>query len=149
MRRCIELARSAADNGEVPVGAIIVREEKIIAEAGNAQIGRCDPTAHAEVLCLRAASEKLRNYRLPGCTLYSTIEPCLMCAGAIIHARIELLVFGASEPRAGAVGGEINYFESMSHVHRIDVLGGVLAGECKDLMQSFFRARRQASAKRP
>ena len=142
MRRCIELAQIAAEQGEVPVGALIVRDDRIIAEGSNAQIGLCDPTAHAEVLCLRAASQSLLNYRLPGCTLYSTIEPCLMCAGAIIHARIDLLVYGAPEPRAGAVGGEINYFDAMSHVHRIEVQGGVLADECKHLIQTFFRARR-------
>lgn len=142
MRRCIELAHNAAANGEVPVGAMIVRDNTIVAEAANAQIGRCDPTAHAEILCLREAASHTGNYRLPDCTLYTTIEPCLMCAGAIIHARLALVVFGAPEPRAGAVGGDINYFESMAHVHRIETTGGVLADECRALIQQFFRARR-------
>ncbi len=142
MRRCLALAQDAAANGEVPVGALIVRDNHVIAEAANAQIGRCDPTAHAEILCLREAGLQSENYRLPGCTLYTTIEPCLMCAGAIIHARLALVVFGAPEPRAGAVGGDINYFESMAHVHKVPTTGGVLAEECRALIQQFFRARR-------
>jgi len=97
MRRCLQLAEEASQAAEVPVGAVIVREGKIIAEARNAQIGECDPTAHAEIIALRIASGVVQNYRLPGCTLYSTVEPCLMCAGAIIHARIDRLVYGAVE----------------------------------------------------
>ncbi len=142
MRRCVELAQNAATAGEVPVGAVVVQNGQIIAEAGNAQIGHCDPTAHAEILCLRKAATAIGNYRLPGCTIYSTVEPCLMCAGAILHARLELLVFGAFEPRAGAMGGEINYFEAMSHLHKIDIVGGVLGEQCKEMMQQFFRSRR-------
>lgn len=121
---------------------MIVHNCEVIAEAGNAQIGLCDPTAHAEILCLRAAAKHASNYRLPGYTLYSTIEPCLMCAGAILHARLKQVVFGAPEPRAGALGGEINYFQAMSHLHKVEVEGGVLAEQCRDLMQQFFRVRR-------
>lgn len=142
MRHCLELARNASDVGEVPVGAIIVRQHKIIATACNAQIGNCDPTAHAEVIALRAAALNTDNYRLPGCTLYSTVEPCLMCAGAALHARVDRVVFGAAEPRAGAVGGEVDYFARMSHVHKLEVIGGVLADECRVIIQEFFRARR-------
>lgn len=142
MRRCIELAREAASCGEVPVGAVIVHRGSVIAQARNAQISQCDPTAHAEISCLRQAALQRNNYRLPDCTLYSTIEPCLMCAGAIMHARLSGVVFGASEPRAGAVGGEINYFEAMSHLHKIEIRGGVLEVECRALIQQFFRIRR-------
>ena len=142
MRHCLELAQKASDAGEVPVGAIIVQQDTVIATACNAQIGNCDPTAHAEIIALRAAALSIDNYRLPGCTLYSTVEPCLMCAGAALHARVDRVVFGAPEPRAGAVGGDINYFTSMSHVHKLEVIGGVLEDECRVIIQEFFRARR-------
>lgn len=142
MRECIELAQDASNVGEVPVGAIVVFDDKVIARASNAQIKNCDPTAHAEVLALRAASHATDNYRLPGCTLYSTVEPCLMCAGAALHARVKCIVYGAPEPRAGAVGGEIDYFNRMTHVHKLSVIGGVLEEQCKVIMQDFFKARR-------
>ncbi len=145
MRECLKLAKNASDAGEVPVGAIVVREDRIIAKASNAQISECDPTAHAEVLALRAAALSTDNYRLPGCTLYSTVEPCLMCAGALLHARVQRVVFGAAEPRAGAVGGQINYFAAMSHVHKLEIVGGVLEAECRLIIQDFFRARRSLS----
>jgi len=143
MRECLKLAQQASDEGEVPVGAIVVHNDHVIASARNAQIGNCDPTAHAEVIALREAAIVMRNYRLPGCTLYSTVEPCLMCAGALLHARVSQVVFGAPEPRAGAVGGEVDYFARMSHVHKLNVTGGVLELECKALIQEFFRSRRQ------
>lgn len=142
MKECLKLATSASDAGEVPVGAIVVRDDEIIAKARNAQIGDCDPTAHAEVSALRAASLATGNYRLPGCTLYSTVEPCLMCAGAMLHARVERVVYGASEPRAGAASGRVNYFMEMAHLHKLEVVGGVLEEECRDLMQKFFKDRR-------
>ena len=142
MRHCLGLAQKASDAGEVPVGAIIVQQDTVIATACNAQIGNCDPTAHAEIIALRAAALSIDNYRLPGCTLYSTVEPCLMCAGAALHARVDRVVFGAPEPRAGAVGGDINYFASMSHVHKLELIGGVLEDECRAIIQEFFRARR-------
>jgi tRNA(adenine34) deaminase len=142
MQRCIELAQLAAENQEVPVGAIIVRGDDIIAEASNQPIGRCDPTAHAEICCIRDAAAHCNNYRLTGCVLYSSIEPCLMCAGAIMHARLDKIVFGAPEPRGGAVSGNVNYFEALSHLHKIEVIGNVLADDCRQLIQDFFRARR-------
>ena len=142
MKECLKLAGDASDAGEVPVGAIVVRDEVIIAKACNAQIGDCDPTAHAEVVALRAASLATNNYRLPGCTLYSTVEPCLMCAGALLHARVDLVVYGAAEPRAGAASGRVNYFMEMAHLHKLEVVGGVLEEECRELIQKFFKHRR-------
>lgn len=142
IRRCIELARQAALNEEVPVGALIVREGEIIAEAANQPIGSCDPTAHAEVCCIRQAADVISNYRLNGCVLYSSIEPCLMCAGAVMHARLDAIIYGAPEPRGGAVSGGVDYFEALSHLHKIDVHGEVLASECRELIQQFFRSRR-------
>ena len=142
MQRCIELARVAASNEEVPVGALIVRGDEIIAEASNQPIGRCDPTAHAEICCIREAAIQSNNYRLTGCVLYSSIEPCLMCAGAIMHARLDRVIYGAPEPRGGAVNGTVNYFEDLSHLHKIEVVGNVMADECRQLIQDFFRARR-------
>ncbi len=142
IKRCIKLARQAADNEEVPVGALIVRDGIVIAEASNQPISRCDPTAHAEICCIRAAAAVVSNYRLVGCTLYSTIEPCLMCAGAVMHARLDGIVYGASEPRGGAVSGRVNYFHELSHLHKIEVTGDVLATECRELIQAFFRSRR-------
>lgn len=142
MQRCIELAAIAAANEEVPVGALIVCGDKVIAEAYNQPISQCDATAHAEISCIRAASLAVGNYRLPGCTLYSSIEPCLMCAGAIMHARLERVVYGASEPRGGAASGSVNYFTELAHLHKIEVTGNVLADECRQLIQDFFRARR-------
>ncbi len=142
MRQALELANEAARLQEVPVGAIVIRDGEIIARAGNAQITACDPTAHAEVNVLRIAAKALGNYRLPGCTVYSTVEPCLMCAGALLHARVDCLVYGAPEPRAGAASGPVNYFTEMTHVHKLEVIGGVLEGECRQLIQSFFKSRR-------
>lgn len=142
IRRCIELAQLAAQNDEVPVGALIVRDGEIIAEASNQPISACDPTAHAEICSIRIAACRIDNYRLNGCTLYSTIEPCLMCAGAIMHARLDGVIYGAPEPRGGAVSGGVNYFEALSHLHKIEVIGGLLTAECRQLMQEFFRARR-------
>ena len=142
MAECIKLAIKASENEEVPVGCVVVSNNQIIASASNAQIGNCDPTAHAEVIALRKAALATENYRLPGCTLYSTVEPCLMCAGAILHARVDCVVYGATEPRAGAATGEVDYFASMSHIHKLDVIGGVLEQECRQLIQQFFRQRR-------
>ncbi len=142
IKRCIELAARAALNQEVPVGALIVRDGEIIAEAENQPISSCDPTAHAEICCIRQAASVVSNYRLNGCTLYSSIEPCLMCAGAVMHARLDAIVYGAPEPRGGAVSGGVNYFQALSHLHKIDVYGEVLASECRELIQQFFRSRR-------
>jgi len=145
MQQCLTLAAEAAAAGEVPVGAIVVCNDEVVATARNAQIGSCDPTAHAEVVALRSASLALDNYRLPGCTLYSTVEPCLMCAGALLHARVDCVVYGAPEPRAGAASGHVNYFAEMTHLHKMEVVGGVLEKECRELIQNFFKVRRHKS----
>lgn len=142
MQRCLQLAEQAAESGEVPVGAVVVLDGAIIAEASNQPISSCDPTAHAEVCAIRQAALRLDNYRLVGCTLYSSIEPCLMCAGAAMHARVDEIVYGASEPRAGAVSGGTNYFDQMRHLHPLNITGGVLEMQSRELIQAFFRARR-------
>ncbi len=142
MHQALLLAKDASRLQEVPVGAIVVHKGVVIAEASNAQIGNCDPTAHAEINALRLAASALDNYRLPGCTIYSTVEPCLMCAGAMLHARVDCVVYGAPEPRAGAASGRVNYFTEMAHVHKLKVIGGVLEDDCRNLIKEFFRQRR-------
>lgn len=139
--RCAERARAA---GEVPVGAVLVRGDDCLGEGWNCPIGSHDPTAHAEVMALRDAASRLGNYRLPGSTLYVTIEPCTLCVGALVHARVERLVFGATEPKAGVVISQARLLESPWFNHRIAVTGGVLEVECRALMQDFFRQRRQS-----
>jgi tRNA(adenine34) deaminase len=146
MGRALALARRAADAGEVPVGAVLVRDDEVIGEGWNRPIGACDPTAHAEVLALRAASARVSNYRLVDTTLYVTLEPCPMCAGAIIHARVARVVFGAADPRTGAAGTVFDLLKSTLLNHRAEVTGGVLAEECGALLREFFRARRIKSA---
>jgi tRNA(adenine34) deaminase len=126
----------------VPVGCVVVREGQVVASACNQPIARCDPTAHAEIEALRAAARALGNYRLPGCTLYVTLEPCPMCAGAMVHARIARLVYGATDPRVGAAGSVFDLARSEALNHRIEVTGGVLAEESRALLQGFFRERR-------
>ncbi len=142
MRRALELAREAERQGEVPVGAVVVAEGAIVGEGFNAPIGEHDPTAHAEIRALREAARRLGNYRLPGTTLYVTLEPCAMCAGAMIHARIERLVYGAPDPRTGAAGSVFHIADSDRHNHRLDITAGVLAQESGELLRAFFRARR-------
>jgi len=142
MRRALRLARRAARSGEVPVGAIVVREGKVLGAAANSPIGRHDPSAHAEVLALRRAAKRRDNYRLPGTTLYVTLEPCIMCVGAIIQARVERVVFGASDPRAGAVQTVFQVLDHPALNHRAAWTGGVEAGDSAALLQEFFRARR-------
>lgn len=142
MCRALALARQAEQAGEVPVGAVLVHEGEIVGEGFNAPIGEHDPTAHAEIRALRDAARRLGNYRLPGTTLYVTLEPCSMCAGAMIHARIQRLVFGAADPRTGAAGSVFDIAISPRHNHRIAVTGGVMSEECGDLLRAFFRARR-------
>lgn len=142
MQLALEQAQLAAANGEVPVGAVLVKDNELVASGFNQPIGACDPSAHAEIVVLRAAAKKLSNYRLPGATLYVTIEPCTMCVGALIHARVERVVFGAPEPRAGAVASAARLLEGAQFNHRIAVLGGVLAEQCGAMMQQFFRKRR-------
>jgi tRNA(adenine34) deaminase len=142
MRRAIELAREAQAAGEVPVGAVIVRGNEIIGEGCNRPISTRDPTAHAEMIALRAAAALSDSYRLTGTTLYVTLEPCAMCAGAMVHARVERLVYAAPDPRAGAAGSVFNVVRSPALNHRLDVDGGVLGEECGALLRNFFLARR-------
>jgi tRNA(adenine34) deaminase len=142
MQEALTAARAAAAAGEVPIGAVLIHEGKIIARAGNRTIRDCDPTAHAEILVLREASRILGNYRLAGAALYVTLEPCTMCAGAMIQSRIARLVYGCDDPKGGAVH---SCFEVLSHPrlnHQVACTAGILAGDCAALLQSFFAARR-------
>ncbi|MCK9283504.1 MAG: tRNA adenosine(34) deaminase TadA [Rhodocyclaceae bacterium] len=142
MRKALDLARQAAAFGEVPVGAIVVRDGDIVGRGYNQPIGGNDPTAHAEIMALRDAGRTLGNYRLPGCDLYVTLEPCAMCSGAIMHARIARVVFGAADLKTGVAGSVIDLFAESRLNHHAQVVGGVLAGECGQLLSSFFAARR-------
>jgi tRNA(adenine34) deaminase len=143
MRRALLLAERAAAQGEVPVGAVLVRDGEIVGEGWNQPISMNDPSAHAEILALRDAGRRLGNYRLPGTSLYVTLEPCPMCAGAIIHARVARVHFGAADPRGGACGSVFDLLPSDSRFnHRTDCTGGLLAEACGELLQSFFRSRR-------
>lgn len=142
MQLALDQARLAAARGEVPVGALLVRDGEVIGAGHNQPISACDPTAHAEIVALRAAATACGNYRLPGSTLYVTIEPCSMCVGAMMHARVARLVFGATEPRAGAVVSALPLAAAEHFNHRLDWQGGVREEECSALMRAFFRARR-------
>lgn len=139
----LNLAQRAWDQGEVPVGAVLVREGKILGEGWNQPITLHDPSAHAEMLALRMAGQQAGNYRLPGTTLYVTLEPCPMCVGAMIHARVERVIFGAFDPKTGAAGSAFTLLTDERHNHRIQVTGGILQTQCADLLRAFFRARRQ------
>ncbi len=142
MQAAIEMARQAATLGEVPVGAIVVRDGEIVGRGFNQPIGRNDPTAHAEIMALRDAGQTLGNYRLPGCELFVTLEPCAMCSGAIMHARISRVVFGARDPKTGVAGSVIDLYAEPRLNHHAQVLGGVLADECGQMLSGFFAARR-------
>jgi tRNA(adenine34) deaminase len=142
MRQALVLAKKAESLGEVPVGAVIVRDNEIIAEGWNQPILSNDATAHAEVMALRAAGEVLGNYRITDAELFVTLEPCSMCVGALIHARIKRVVFAASEPRTGALGGAFNLLESNEHNHIFEYESGVLADESREMIQAFFKRRR-------
>lgn len=142
MARALVLAEAAASRGEVPVGALVVRDGDCLGEGANGPISACDPTAHAEIVALRAAASAVDNYRLPGATLYVTIEPCTMCFGALMHARIARLVYGAAEPRAGVCESQLQLPAEAFYNHRLAVTAGVRAGECAELMRRFFAARR-------
>ncbi len=142
MRAALELAQQAAQSGEVPVGAVVVKDGQIIGRGSNAPIGRHDPSAHAEMLALRDAALHVGNYRLVGCELYVTLEPCLMCSGVIFHSRIARVIYGASDPKTGAAGSVLNLFEEQRLNHHASVHGGVLATECGDVLSRFFAARR-------
>lgn len=143
MRRAIELARIAESEGEVPVGALLVKDGEVIAEGWNRSIGAHDATAHAEIQTLRKAGEVLQNYRLLDTTLYVTLEPCPMCAGALLHSRVKRIVFGAPDLKAGAAGTVLNLFEHQAAYHYADVEHGLLEQECRVQLQSFFKRRRK------
>ena len=142
MARALELARRSAADGEVPVGAVVVRDGAIVGSGSNHPISAADPTAHAEIQALREAGRTLDNYRLSDSTLYVTLEPCAMCAGAMVHARIKRLVYGAADPKSGAAGSVFDLVRSQQMNHRIETSGGVLAQECGTLLRDFFRSRR-------
>jgi tRNA(adenine34) deaminase len=142
MRRALDLARHAEQAGEVPVGALVVLNDEILGEGWNQPIVSHDPTAHAEIVALRAAAIRLKNYRLTDATLYVTLEPCAMCAGAIVQARVARVVYGATDPKAGAAGSVFNLLDSSALNHRAQVTGGMLAEECGEMLRSFFEARR-------
>ena len=142
MRRALELAARAEAEGEIPVGALVVRDEQVLGEGWNQPVALRDPTAHAEVLAMRSAAQKAGDYRLGGTTLYVTLEPCPMCAAAIAHARVGRLVFGAWDPRQGAAGSAFNLVTAPALNHRVDTFGGVLSEECGAQLRRFFAARR-------
>ena len=142
MQLALDEARAAAAAGEVPIGALIVLGDKILARSGNRTIRDCDPTAHAEILVIREAAHLLQNYRMPGTTLYATIEPCSMCAGAMIQARIPRLIYGADDSKGGAVRSCFEVLSNTSLNHQVEVTSGVLAEDCASILQSFFAARR-------
>ena len=145
MREAQREAREALAAGEVPVGAVVVLDGRLVGAGFNQPIGRADPTAHAEIVALRVAAREVGNYRLTGATLYVTVEPCVMCVGAIVHARVGTLVYGASEPKAGAVRSAMRALDHPALNHRVEVIEGVLDEECGQIMQDFFRDRRASS----
>lgn len=145
MREALREADRAKAAGEVPVGAVVVMHDAVIGRGHNQPIGRHDPTAHAEIVALRDAAALIHNYRLTGATLYVTVEPCLMCIGAAVHARVARIVYGATEPRAGAIESRQRVYEHPSLNHKVTMVSGVLAGECRDRMQAFFEAKRAAA----
>ena len=149
MRMAMHAAAEAQRVGEVPVGAVLVKEGDVIAIGHNRPIIGHDPTAHAEIAALRAAAQTLGNYRLPGCTLYVTLEPCAMCAGAMMHARLARVVYGASDPKTGACGSVLNLFAEPRLNHHTEVQGGVLAEECGTMLSAFFAERRQQTRTAP
>ena len=149
MGLALEQARLAWAEGEVPVGAVVVKDGEVIATGYNQPIGRHDPTAHAEIVALRAAADKLGNYRLPGCELYVTLEPCIMCSGAMMHARLARVIFAAVDPKTGACGSVLNLFEQERLNHHTEVQGGVMADEASSLLRAFFAERRAAARKLP
>jgi tRNA(adenine34) deaminase len=144
MQAALAEARLAGEAGEVPIGAVVVRDGVIIARGQNRVLRNLDPTAHAEIVALRAAAAALGNYRLPGCTLYVTLEPCAMCAGAMIHARIDRLVFAAADPKAGAAGSVLSVVNHPQLNHRMQVEQGILGEEAAEMLRNFFRERRDA-----
>jgi tRNA(adenine34) deaminase len=148
MHRALQLAVRAEDEDEVPVGAVLVRDAEVLGEGWNRPITLNDPSAHAEILALRQAGKATSNYRLPGSTLYVTLEPCPMCVGAMLHARVERLVYAASDPKTGALGGAFSLPDVHAHNHVMRVEGGILAEEAAEMLRAFFRKRRSSSKKR-
>lgn len=142
MRLALEEAHTTAAHGEVPIGAVVVVGDRVISRSGNRTISACDPSAHAEILALRAAALAVRNHRLPGATLYVTVEPCVMCAGAIIQARIDRLVYGCNDPKGGAAHSCFSLFDHPALNHRLEVRAGILTEECASTLQFFFATRR-------
>ncbi len=142
MRRALSIAREGGSLGEVPVGAVVVLDGEVIGEGYNAPISRHDPTAHAEIQAMRAAAQRIGNYRIAGANLFVTLEPCSMCAGAMMHARIARVVFGAADPKTGACGSVIDLFAEQRLNHHAEVIGGVLVKECGALLKDFFKERR-------
>jgi tRNA(adenine34) deaminase len=143
MQQAVSQAHNAWALGEVPVGAVVVKDGQIIATGFNQPIGTHDPTAHAEIMAVRAAAEMLGNYRLPGCELYVTLEPCSMCAGAMMHARLSRVVYGAPDPKTGSCGSIVNLFAETRLNHHTELVGGIMAEECGQLLKDFFAERRQ------
>ena len=146
MAKALDLARLAQQQGEVPVGAVLVQGDKVIASGHNQPIALSDPTAHAEILALRMGAKHYTNYRLPGCTLFVTLEPCAMCAMAMLHARLDRVVFAASDPKTGAAGSVMNLFSYNTLNHQTQVQGGVMAQDASELLKAFFRMRREQQA---
>jgi len=144
MREALGLARQAAEAGEVPVGAVVVKDDAVVGRGYNRPVAGLDPTAHAEVMALRDAAERIGNYRLADCVIYVTLEPCAMCAGAIMNARVRLVVYGAADPKSGACGSVVDLFAENRLNHHATVVGGVMAEEAAKLLQDFFSARRRA-----
>ncbi len=142
MQLALEQAARAAERGEVPVGAVVVQGDQVIALGANAPIGDHDPTAHAEIIALRAAARAVGNYRLTDCRLYVTLEPCAMCSGAIFHARLSEVIYGAADPKTGSAGSALNLYEHRGINHQTAIRGGVMADECGQLLQTFFAKRR-------
>lgn len=142
MQSALQLAQYAATQQEVPVGAVVILEDRIIGKGWNQPISQRDPCAHAEIIALRAAASSLSNYRLPNTTLYVTLEPCMMCAGAIVHARVKRVVFGAYDPKTSAMGSAFNLLADKRHNHIIEITGGILEQDCAAILQEFFRMRR-------
>ena len=143
MQRALVLAHNAEAAAEVPVGAVIVKNDELIAEGWNQPIGANDPTAHAEIMALRAAGEKLGNYRLLDTELYVTLEPCPMCVGAMLHARVKRVIYAATDPKTGALGGAYDLLNSVAHNHAFEVTSGVMEPQSREMLQAFFRGRRQ------
>jgi tRNA(adenine34) deaminase len=148
MELALGQARLAAAAGEVPVGALIIKEGRIVGQGHNRNLLENDPTAHAEIVALRQAAAHLGNHRLGGCTIYATIEPCSMCAGALIHARVSRLVYGAPDPKAGAAGSVLQVLNHPSLNHQMEITSGILAGQCSAILQEFFRRKRQQADRR-